>query len=342
MRFLETLFRHRLLAIAPVILGLLVAAGYEVAQPHSYTSTGDLWVDATTPGQSNAGTNTYVDPSTNQQLVIQELLTSRSFDISVGQRGGLAGYLGAHPGGEATGLAAIPGLKDLMGSSQAPVDDQIVTLLATEVTVATAGPQIDAITATGPTSAVAAGTASAVMAEYASQVAQEQTASDQLAVTYYSQQVSQTLVAEQTAEQNLESFRAANPGVPADGTGNATATALIQAAADATTAYESLLQQYDTAELTLEDASNNVGFRVIDAPQAGTPISTSKKLLGAGLAGLLVGIVVSLLIMSALTAADKTAYRAEDIKRTLGLEVAGSIGRVAGGTSGASPQGTQA
>jgi capsular polysaccharide biosynthesis protein len=180
------------------------------------------------------------------------------------------------------------------------------------------------------------------MAEYATQVAQEQTASDQLAVTYYSQQVGQSLVAEQTAEQSLESFMAANPKVPADGTGNATATALIQAATDATNAYQSLLQQYDTAELTLEDVSNNVGFRVIDAPQAGTPVSTTKKLLGAGLAGLLVGIIVSLLIMSALTAADKTAYRAEDIKRALGLEVAGSIGRVAGGTSGASPQGTQA
>jgi capsular polysaccharide biosynthesis protein len=85
-----------------------------------------------------------------------------------------------------------------------------------------------------------------------------------------------------------------------------------------------------------------VGFRVIDSPQAGIAISTSKKVLGAGLAGLLVGIVVSLLIMSALTAADRTAHRAEDIKRALGLEVAASIGRVAGGTSGASPQGTKA
>jgi uncharacterized protein involved in exopolysaccharide biosynthesis len=334
MRFLETVFRHRLLAILPVIIGLLVAAGYEMAQPRAFTSTADVWVDAATPGQSNSSAVQYTDPSTQQQLVLQELLKSRAFDIAVGGTGGLTAYLGAHPTAETSGLAAIPGLGSLISSSQGSVDDRLATLIPNEVTIAPTGPQINAITALGPTSAIAAGTVAAVIQQYGDEVEQAQTASDQLAVTYYNQQVSQALGNLQTADQAVQTYLAAHPKVPADGTGDATATQLVQTATDAGTSYQSSLRQDNQAKLTLEDVANNIGFRVLDQPQAGTSVSTSKKVLGAGLAGLVVGLIISLLIMSALTVADRTARQAADVKRALGLDVAGSIGRVRGGTAG--------
>ena len=104
MRFLETLFRHKLVAILPILLCLLVAAGYQVAQPKSSTSTGSLYIDATVPGNSPTNTaNQYVDPSTLQESAIQELLTTRSFAIAVGDKGPLAAYLASHPRASSTG-----------------------------------------------------------------------------------------------------------------------------------------------------------------------------------------------------------------------------------------------
>jgi uncharacterized protein involved in exopolysaccharide biosynthesis len=327
MRFLETLFRHRLIAILPVVIGVLVAAGYEMGQPRSFTSTADIWVDATTPSQAGSTNYNYTDPSTQQQLAIQELLKSRSFDVAVGKQSGLGAFLAKHPGAETTGIAALPVLKVVFAGAPPSVDDQLSTIVPAVVTVTSTGPQVDAITATGPTPAIAAATATAVVQQYSDQVVQAQTASDQLAVTYYQQQVNQADATLTQAEQALKTYLASHPKIPADGTGDATATELIQAADDARTSYQSLLGQYNQAQLTLESVGNNIGFRVLDPAQPGTPVSIKKKLLGAGVAGLLVGIIVSLLIVSGLTAADRTARRAEDIKRALGLEVAASIGQ---------------
>ena len=332
MRFLETVFRHRLLAILPVVLGLVVAAGYEMAQPRAFTTSADLWIDTSVPGQSTT-IGQYTDPATRQQLAIEELLKSRAFDIAVGQQAGLAAFLGAHPGAETTGLGAVPGLRSLLSTAPGSIDDQLATLVPLEVTIAPTGPQVESITAEGPTPAIAAGIAGAVIQQYGDEVVQAQTASDQLAVTYYSQQLSQELSAERTAEQALEAYLAAHPKVPTNGTGDFTATQLYQVASDARGSYQSLLQQYNSAKLTLESAASNVGFRPLDQPQNGDPVSIKKKLLGAGIAGLLVGLIISLLVMSGLTAADRTAHRAEDVKRVTGLQVAASIDRVAGGTS---------
>jgi capsular polysaccharide biosynthesis protein len=56
-------------------------------------------------------------------------------------------------------------------------------------------------------------------------------------------------------------------------------------------------------------------------------VSISKHLLETGLAGLVVGLLVSVLILSFLTATDRSARRAEDIRRSLGLDVVATIGR---------------
>jgi uncharacterized protein involved in exopolysaccharide biosynthesis len=328
MRFLETFYRHRLLAIVPIVIGVLVAAGYQMTQPGSYTSTTSLWVDASVPGQ---GTNTTagIDPSTLQEYAIQELLTTRSFAIAVGTSGPLGAYLSSHPYAEATGLAAIPGLSSLFGSTKGSLDDQIATYLPAMIGFVDAGPQVLNIIATAPDPAVAAGTAKALIAQYASQVAAAQTATDQTAVTYYGEQVAQAQVTLQQAQQALSTYLAAHPTTSTVGVGDATATELNQALSLDTTTYQSVLGNYQQAQLTLANVGSQVGFRVLDAATAsGVATSSKKKLLEVGIAGLVVGLLVSVLILTALTAMDRTARRAEDIKRTLGLEVAASIGSV--------------
>jgi uncharacterized protein involved in exopolysaccharide biosynthesis len=329
MRFLETLFRHRLVAILPILVGLLVAVGYQASQPKSYTSTGSLWIDATVPGNSTANTeNQYVDPSTLQQSAIEELLTTRSFAVAVGDSGPLAAYLAANPRAEATGLAAVPVLSSLFSSSKGSIHDQVANDLPNMVSVDTGGPQVVNITVTAPSPSVAAGTAQAVINEYGSQTTAAQTSTDQVAVQYYEQQLGQAEQTLQQAQQQLSAFLVAHPTVPATGDGNATATELAQAVALDTSSYQNVLSEYQSAELSLANVASQKGFQVLDAPTASsTPVSSSKKLLGTGLAGLVVGLLVSVLLITTLTAMDRTSRRAEDIRRALGLEVAATIGR---------------
>jgi uncharacterized protein involved in exopolysaccharide biosynthesis len=326
MRFLETFYRHRLLAIVPIIIGVLVAAGYQMAQPGSYTSTSSLWVDASVPGQSTNAT-AGVDPSTLEEYAIQELLTTRSFAIAVGTSGPLGPYLSSHPYAESTGLAAIPGLRSLFGTAKGSLDDQIATYLPNMIGFVDAGPQVLNIIVTAPDPTVASGTAKALIAGYSAQVTAAQTATDQTAITYYGEQVAQAQASLQQAQQALSTYLAAHPTASTAIAGDATTTELNQALSLDTTTYQSLLGQYQQAQLTLANVNSQIGFRVLDAPAAsGVAASTKKKLLEVGIAGLLVGLLVSVLILTALTAIDRTARRAEDIKRTLGLEVAASIG----------------
>jgi uncharacterized protein involved in exopolysaccharide biosynthesis len=205
MRFLETFYRHRLLAIVPIIIGVLVAAGYQMAQPGSYTSTSSLWVDASVPGQSTNAT-AGVDPSTLEEYAIQELLTTRSFAIAVGTSGPLGPYLSSHPYAESTGLAAIPGLRSLFGTAKGSLDDQIATYLPNMIGFVDAGPQVLNIIVTAPDPTVASGTAKALIAGYSAQVTAAQTATDQTAITYYGEQVAQAQASLQQAQQALSTY----------------------------------------------------------------------------------------------------------------------------------------
>jgi uncharacterized protein involved in exopolysaccharide biosynthesis len=327
MRFFETFHRHWLLAILPIVIGVVVAAGYQIAQPPSYTSTASLWIDASVPGQSSSSSAyTGEDPSTIQEYSIQELLSTRSFAVAVGTSGPLAAYLTSNPHAEDTGLAAIPGLGSLFASNKSSVDDQISADLPNMVNFTDAGPQVLNITLTAPDSTVAAETLQALIAQYSAQVIEAQTASDQTSVDYYSEQVNQAQTTLQQAQQDLSAYVASHHTVSAD---DATETELQQAVSLDTSTYQSLLGQYQQAELTLANVKSQNGFRVLDAATvASVAVSTKKKLLEVGLVGLVVGLLVSVLLVSALTAMDRTARQAEDIKRTLGLEVAASIGHI--------------
>jgi len=328
MRFLETFYRHRLLAILPIVIGVLVAAGYQMAQPNSYASTPSLWVDASVPGQNSAAT-AGIDPSTLEEYSIQELLTTRSFAVAVGTHGPLGAYLASHPNAGSTGLAAIPGLSALFGSAKGTLDDQISTDLPNMVGFVDTGPQVLNITITAPDPVVAAGTAKALIVQYTSQVVAANTASDQTSVNYYGEQVAEAQATLEQAQQALTTYVLSHPTSSTSGLTDATATELNQAVSLDTTTYQNLLGQYQQAQLALANVGSQTGFQVLDAPTAtGTSVNGKKKALEVGAAGLVIGLVVSLLLLTALTAMDRTARRPADIKRALGLDVAASVGRI--------------
>jgi uncharacterized protein involved in exopolysaccharide biosynthesis len=89
MRFLDTFFRHRIIAAAPLVLGLAVAIGFVAAQPRVYQSTASLWVSTTVGGSTNNTGSQYVAASTQQKGVLTELLSTREFTLAVAHRGSL-------------------------------------------------------------------------------------------------------------------------------------------------------------------------------------------------------------------------------------------------------------
>lgn len=324
MRFLETFFRHRVIALLPIVIGLVLACGYELAQPHVFSTSASLWINANVPGNQQ-NTNQFVDPSTQQQSVINELLTTRSFALAVGHNGPLASYLAAHPKADVKGLAAVPVIGALFGHSAA-LDDRIAADIVGDVTVSAPGPQLVTITVLGPSAQVAVGTTQQVVTEYSHQVIAAIKANDQVSVNYYQRQVAATQKTMQDAEQAFAQYLKAHPSVPSSGAGDDTATQLAQSADLAQRAYETQQQQYQQAQLNLADADNQTGFSKIDGPATPAgPISRLKNVLTAGLGGLLVGLVVSLLLISALTALDSTVRRSSDLKRHLGVEVIAGI-----------------
>jgi len=324
MRFLETVFRHRIIAILPIVLGLVLACGYELAQPRAYSTSASLWINSNVPGNQQT-TNQYVDPSTQQQSILRELLTTRTFALAVGHNGPLAGYLSGHPHSDVKGLAALPGIGALFGATGKTLDDRIASDLPTDVTISAPGPQVVTITVQQPSASVAAGTTSEVIKQYQNQVIAAIKANDQVSVNYYGTLVAQGQRTLQDAEQALTQYLDTHRNVPANGAGDPTATQLVQSADLAQRDYDTQLQQYQQSKLNLANAGNQSGFQVIDGPiTPSAPVSRVKQLLGAGIAGLLVGIVVSLLIISAMTAMDRAVRRPSDLKR-LGLDTTAGI-----------------
>ena len=325
MRFLETLFRHKWLALIPIILGVVLASGYALVQPRAFQTSASLWINSNTPGQNpNAGTsNQYVDPSTQQENILRELLTTRSFALDVGHNGPLGAYLAGHPNADVKGLAAVPGLGALFSSSSKSLDDRITAELPNDVSFTTPGPQVVTITVKGPSAAVAVGTTNTVIKEYTNQVVAALKASDQTAVSYYAQQLSLAQSQQQQALQTLAAYQKAHPNAAADDPNMAP---LQQALDLAERNYATQQQNYQQAQLTAANAVNYSGFQVIDrAITPSAPISRLKNVIFAGVGGLVIGLLVTLLIISALAALDGTVRRPSDIRRSLGVDPVAGI-----------------
>jgi uncharacterized protein involved in exopolysaccharide biosynthesis len=326
-RFLETFFRHRMLVVVPVLLGLMVSVGYALAQPPKYEALASLWVDNSVPGNqtSTSPADQYIQPSDQQVAAIHELLATRAFDVAIAHRGPLAQYLAAHPN-EQKGLAAIPVVGKLFRSTSGSVDDRAATELPAEVSVTAAGPQVISLAVQESNGDVAAGTAKALVDQFLAQILASKTANDQAAVDYASGQVSGAQTTLLKAQAALTAYLQAHPGVPASGSGDAAASQLAQSVDLASRRHTALLDQYEQAQLDLANVSTQAGVRVIDEPStAGTAVGAKKAVLMAGIAGILIGLVIGVVVLLVLTAVDRTARRASDIEGHLGLEVAAAI-----------------
>ena len=306
-RYAETFFRHWLLFTLPLLLAVLGAGSYISHAKRQFSSTATIWCDAPLPGSSTVDqSSTGPTPAAVEEGVLQELLQTHSFPLAVGRHSPMAAY-----------LMTLPPQRL----------DSSLSAIAKEVTLSTPGAQVLNVTVKAATPDLASGLAGAVVDQFTSTVVDTLRARGAQMVSYGKQQMALATTALDDARSQLASYLAAHsPQTVASS--NDVVGALTAAVASAQQEYNTAQQSYLQATVDLSHVSDAAVVRVEDRPSVPTPLSRKKAILFGGLGSILAGAVISLLLLAAVVAGDRSARQPDDIEGPLGLRVVGSIGHL--------------
>lgn len=302
--YVATWRRHRVWFLVPVVIAVLVAGWSVVGAPKSYMSQVSLWVDnPASEGSSLDALNAQATPpSTQEQTVLDELLTTERFVMNVAAGSSLESYLASHPREGFSPSALLSGLSGGSGPSVAKIE----SALGDNVLTAVPGPNVLAISYTGPTPQVARSTLSSLITELESASAKYSEVYSQSEASYYRSEYDEAQQAMITARAQASEYLAQHPG--ATGQNNPAYAALLtqEAQADA---------QVGTLSTNLREAqgagsSNAAVVQEVDPPTLPTSATSGKKADAEGiLGGLIAGIVVSLLAIALLTKREDVRAR---------------------------------
>ena len=291
--YLEIIFRHRLLVVAPVLLAFALGAGFALMQPRKYQAIASVWADSPVTTDSTIGTTGGAEPpAAGQQALFGELLATRGFLLDV--------------------LEDSPGGSRLEGQSVREVD-RALARARRQIGTYTPGPHILSITVNGRTPEVATRTAEVLVEKFLADQADLLDRRSDAEVALQRRQLD-------VAEESLAAARAAlgarpsGPGTPA------------QAALD--TAQQQRLEAqrlYDRAVAKGGAVTADGLVYLKDPPDTAARLSRLKLLaLGAGGGGL-AGLVVSVLVVMLLMARDRSIHTERELESLLGKPVLGSI-----------------
>jgi uncharacterized protein involved in exopolysaccharide biosynthesis len=303
-RYQRTFRRHKLIVIAPVVLALLVGLGFELMSPRQYQAQGALWADSPVPGNTTVFSTSPPSqtPASQGASVLSELLTTNQFLAALGPRSPWAAYLRAHP-------------QDV---------DKVFASLPKDTTVSVPGPQVIGVTYQSSDPATAVPMARAIMDTFVAQLVSLQKQRDQQQLTYDKQNLDTAQKALDYSQNQLTQYLSAHPQAPG-ATVDPTVTQLSGNVATAQQAYGQAVANYNSSQLGLSSAADSSQLHVIDKPDAANALGRKKKIVYAGVGGLFVGVVISLLLLSWLVSRETAPWDAEDVEEELGLTVVGSI-----------------
>ncbi len=336
LRLLETFFRHRLLLIAPVAFVLVATLGWVVLQPPAYDSSVRIWTERQTL-VPNPNSNPYLTAAQEQAGVLQELVTTKYFDVKVGKRSGLTGAIHDaalhNQGGIKTRLLRTVGLAPPAGQvTDNQADDQVYGTIAANTAVVPSGPEIITVTFRAGTPEMAALVAQAVVDQFMDETLANQRVQADAAVAFYTSQVKAGQADLAAADKQVDDYLLANPS-------QRSATAIpdarmLQLRRDDDAAHQrmqSIQDKLDQAKLNrvaLDQTGAN-GLRVQDGAE---PPSSSSSLKRTLIAAAVVGFVLAALIVIAgvlvLTWTDSTIRRPQEVEALLDLRPVGSVPRV--------------
>jgi hypothetical protein len=301
--YTEIFRQHRVLLSAPVVIALFISLWTVVGAQKQYQSTASLWFDNAPPAQSSVTQTdpTVRPPAAQEQLVLNELVATRDFRLSVGHNGPLAGFL-ARNNTDGKGPTAL--LKRL--GAKASIDSRILSALsAKHVSATVVGPQVLSVSLSAPSPDLATGTLKALLAEFSKQQNATRLANAKAASSYYTDLVNSANQAAQAADSKVTGYMAAHPGVTAS---DPNLAALTQTATAADAKLADANNNLSQATVNLAHQSDTTAMQTLDAPSVGTAVTGGKKKdLLALVAGLFAGALISILGMVIIAGRRKKA-----------------------------------
>ena len=306
-RYIQTFSRHKIALILPVVIAVALSTMYVRSAPKTYQTWMNLWFDTATPSTSSLEQlPSGQTPAAQGQSQLQEFLGTSQFLVKVGHRGSLAADL------TRAGVTTQPAL-----------DQEIASTLLKAFSVSTTGPQVVQVSMSGHNPAYMAGTLQAVADEYVAEVNSSLKARSTQTAAYYQTQVQVATNALEKADASVTAYQQAHPS--ATPTADQQYAQLTEAAFQAQTNLTTQQSNLQQAQISVDDLATPVTFHVIDPPKSPVAKSSKKHEILISAAGLMAGLVISILALSALTALDKTPRNEEDIDEMLGVEVVASI-----------------
>jgi hypothetical protein len=289
----QTFRRHRLLFMLPPLIAAIALGVLGYSAGKTYESNASLWVDnaASSTSSLNVGpTNAQAqEPSTAEQTVLDELLSTSKFDAAVVSGAGL---------GTAGGVA-----------EQHALDASI----ATDVTSSVPGPQVLELTYDSTSPVVA-------HAIVGSLVNQLQTWTSQFGRDFGDAAVAYDLSQEQTAERAVAGAKAAvnaylTTHPRATTQTDQTYASLVAALSVSTSSLSSATTAYSQAKAQATGNGSGVTVSVIDAPSLdAAPLTGLKSVAMKAVGGLFAGLLLSFLVIVALTPSGEDKWDDEVVE----------------------------
>lgn len=312
--YAETLFRHKLAILLPLVLCLAAGMALALTAQRSYVSTTSLWTDTALPASSTVQTGTGGNnPSANYQQVLTEMLGTKRFVRGVLQRTPLAGQVANPTSQQARGIMAS---------------------LSKAVTMAAPGPQILNISVKESTPRLAVSVARAVATEFIAEVDARLASRAQAVMTFDRREVTNAQQAVNTAERALSAYLHSHPSTSGSGL-DPRGDQLSASLAAAQTQLGGAQTQYDQALAAATQLDNRSVLSVFDPASAPERTGVLKTLVFAGGGGLLAGVLLSALLLYLLAASDSSLRRVPDVEDLLALSVVGTVGELPSGQSSA-------
>ncbi len=333
-RYLEVFFRHKVALLSLMTLSVVVSTLVVMMLPRTYQATATLWFDQS-PIPDNSAASSYTTPADQAVAIFHDLVNTRDFDVSVGNRGPLAAYFD-RTGDFPTNDPVTPIVHWLerkpaaTGSARTElVDYGVLTTLQKYLLIAPTEPHLVSLTFNFTDPTIAAGTLKAVIDQFEEQVKATTLITAQGSVDFYTSQVTAQLKVVQAADKAVASYLAVHPELRVPNAPFDPTFAGLQQTDDlARQTYADLSQKLDQARLTVASLQQPgpYGFRIVDAPQAPASASGVLKtvLLGTG-SGIGVALLLVFVICVLLVAADDSVMRGSDLKGRLGVQVIGEV-----------------
>jgi uncharacterized protein involved in exopolysaccharide biosynthesis len=317
-KFLEAFFRHKLLVLLPpLLIPLFVGPWALMTAPIYYESFAGVWVDKPTYLNYNDNFSIYSSASSQQANKLSEILRTRSFMVDVAKRTSLAPLVG-NPKGE----------------------DRIATILGQGFTMIPNGDHLLVLHFRADNPRLAYDSLNAIMDAFKENTADERVNQASLAISFYESRLNTAQEELKKTSTSVRQYVTANPNLRSINPDRAAAGDIVLPTSvtdpqlgEMMAALQTQQKQVEALRANLDSAQfdasaglegQEMGFQIIDPPQIATaPTRALRARLVYPIAGMVVGLGLSLVLLVLLVAGDRTVRSEVDLP--VGARVLGAV-----------------